>query len=363
MKNIIEVDLENHDIYQHKVWGDTDMISTVVNRDRSKFGDEVIGEVFLASTHRDGISVFKDGRDFDSVIATDPHVFGAAITPKKAFPLLLKILSANQELSIQTHYKNKIEAWITLSEGEIFYGLTPLGEEAVSTKQKREEFHALLKVTKDKEELAQYFNHIHFQPGQAFIVHAGMLHALLRGTVFEPQKNCNLTLRGGDWGRNLPNRPLDKEDFFQSLHPFATSGHSIEKLYKMKSEQAHHACIFATQDFALDEIVLREGSRTIETFEDRFFIAMVMDGEVTLSDAHEEEVFSKGQVFVMCATPNQWTFSGTGRILLTYVPNLVNGIITPLYDNGYSYEEIVSIGGPLIKENDIYIEMKEKGLL
>lgn len=363
MKNLIEIDLDQHDIYQPKVWGNSQEIARAVGRDASQFGEEVVGEVFLASNHRDGKSKFVDGRDFDSAIASDPGIFGSAVGAKKSFPILLKLLSAQEELSIQTHYKNKIEAWVTLSEGEIFYGLTKKGEEAVRTEEGRDAFFELLSHSIDKEELAQYFNHIQFSPDETYIVHAGLVHALLGGTVFEPQKNANLTMRAGDWGRNLPNRPLHKEDFFASLYPFATEPKSVEKMYKIKEDGVSHACRFVLKDVALDEIVLDGGSRTIETFDDRFFIGFVMDGDISLSSDDETKEFSKGQAFVMCARPAQWTFTGRGRVFLTYVPHILKGIVEPLYAHGYSYDDIVKIGGDVLKENDVYIQMKEEGIL
>ena len=133
-----------------------------------------------------------------------------------SFQILLKNLGENKPLSIQTHYKNRIEAWVTLSEGEIFYGLTARGEEVIRTQEGRDAFFDILSTSSDKEELAQYFNHVKFSPDEAYIVQAGVAHALLGGTVFEPQKNANLTMRAGDWGRNMPNRPLHKDDFLSS---------------------------------------------------------------------------------------------------------------------------------------------------
>ncbi len=363
MKNLVEIDLDQHEIYQPKVWGNTEQIAQAVGRDVSKFGEETIGEVFVASNHRDGKSHFKDGRDFDTAIESDQAIFGSAVGSKKSFPILLKILSANQPLSIQTHYKNKIEAWVTLSEGEIFYGLTPRGEEVVQTQEGRDAFFDILSTSSDKKELAQYFNHVKFSADEAFIVHAGVAHALLGGTVFEPQKNANLTMRAGDWGRNMPNRPLHKEDFFASLYPFASDPKPIEKMYKIKEDGVSHACRFVLKDVALDEIIVDGGSRTIETFDDRFFIGFIMDGEIELTSADETREFSKGQAFVMCARPAQWTFSGKGRVFLTYVPHITKGIIEPLYAHGYSYEQIARIGGNILKENDVYVQMLEEGIL
>ena len=369
MKDIIEIDFNNPDIYQDVVWGNTEETVGFVNRRKEDFAGKNIGEIFLVSTHPDGLSKFTNGHLLKDEIYDEESVFGKTIGPKGEFPLLLKVLSANKHLSIQTHYKNKTEAWYALSDGEMLYGLTGKGEKSLQTKEGRKELEMLLNSAKTVAEVSPYFNHVKFKAGESYLIHAGMVHSLLRGTILEPQKNSNLTIRGGDWGRNDPNRLLQIEDFFASIYPYAIEPKAIKpkfKTYRTDREEpvnSEHACLVATRDFALDKVTLKNGRRMLETFTDRFFIVIVTKGDISLTNGVVEKSLAKGQVFILGATANEWTFSGTGEIMLVYVPHLKKGIITPLKNNGYSYEEIVEIGGPTLKENDIYIQMKEMGLL
>ncbi len=372
MKDIVEIDLGNKDIYIKKIWGNTPEVLSFVNKtisDVSNNPDDIIGEVFLVSTHPDGLSRFTNGKLLKDEVGNEESVFGKTITPKGEFPLLLKVLSAKKYLSIQTHYKNKVEAWYTLSDGEMLYGLTQEGEEILKTEEGRRRLAELLQKSSDLEVLKKYFNHREFQAGETYLIHAGLVHALLRGTVLEPQKNSNLTIRGGDWGRNVANRQLHLDDFFASIFPYQSDPRPISpknKSYrtdKKKPKNSRHSCLVATSDFALDKISLQKGERMLETFVDRFFVVIVLSGDIELTNGVVYKKIKKGQIFILGATPNEWTFKGSGEILLTYVPHLKKGVIDPLKNSGYSYREITEIGGGALKENDVYIEMKERGLL
>ncbi len=369
MKDIIEIDFNNPDIYQDVVWGNTEETIKFVNGDPKQFSGKNIGEIFLVSTHSSGLSKFTNGNLLIDEIYNEESVFGKTIGPKGTFPLLLKVLSAQKYLSIQTHYKNKTEAWYTLSDGEMLYGLTKEGEKALQTKEGRTKMAQLLKIADKVEKVAKYFNYVKFKAGETYLIHSGMVHSLLRGTILEPQKNSNLTIRGGDWGRNDANRLLHIEDFFASIYPYAVKPKSIvprAKIYRTEKDtpvNSEHLCLVATENFALDKIVLKNGWRMLETFIDRFFIVLVTRGKIELTNGVVNKSLQKGQVFILGATANEWVFSGEGEVMLVYVPYIKKGIITPLKNSGYSYEEIAEIGGPTLKENDVYIEMKEMGLL
>lgn len=363
MKKFLRVDIHNPAIYQEKVWGDTGELSNLVGREVSSFGDKVIGEVFLASTHPDGVSTFTDGRSFTQVIEEDASVFGGAITPARDFPFLLKALSATTYLSVQAHYKNKVEAWMTLSDGAMLYGLTPEGQQKVLSSQGRDALSEILKTSSNIDDLKEYFNYVTFSAGQTYMIHAGVVHALLRGTVIEPQKNANLTLRGGDWGRNDPNRKLHLDDFYEALYPYALSPTAITAAYKCNEDGVSHAVLCATEDFAVDEIIVNDAVCNIETFENRFFIGNVLEGRLSVGDGATSEMCETGDTFVLSASSQTWTVSGSGRVILTYVPDFRRDIIDPLSHAGSSMVEISKLGGPIRRENDLYIFMKEKGLL
>ncbi len=364
MPHIYPIDTTRKEIYQKKVWGNSKELEMIMGPLPACYAQETIGEIFLASTHPDGPSAFADGTRFDTMIASEKckRTFGHGVYGYGEFPLLLKILSATQSLSIQTHYANKVEAWYALSDGEMLYGLTAEGEKMVVRAEGRKTLGELLHRTSDVETLARYFNYVTFKKGEAYVIHAGMVHALLSGTVFEPQKNSNLTNRGGDWGRNQPDRPLHLKEFFESLYPFAITPTPIKRVVCDDSAGATMHYVFATSHFVVQELHVRT-SYDFAGSRHRFVIGFCIEGIVEITHGKRHFSAVSGSVFLIPAEDAVWHHAGSGTILYTFVARLLEDVILPLINQGIAREEIIQLGGVIPKENDLYIEMKEHGLV
>lgn len=121
------------------------------------------------------------------------------------FPLLVKLLDANLDLSVQVHPDDKYamaheggelgktEMWYVLHArpgASIIYGLA----RGVT----RESFQAALRENR----LETQLHRLPVAPGDAIFIPAGMVHALLAGIVVaEIQQNSDATYRVYDWGR------------------------------------------------------------------------------------------------------------------------------------------------------------------
>jgi mannose-6-phosphate isomerase len=124
---------------------------------------------------------------------------------RNRFPLLVKLLDARQDLSVQVHpgdeyartYENgelgKAEMWYFLEVAQgtrIILGLRP----GVT----RQTFSEVLQHGR----LPELLNYVPIQAGQAVEIRTGTVHALLAGTVAtEIQQNSDLTYRVYDWDR------------------------------------------------------------------------------------------------------------------------------------------------------------------
>jgi mannose-6-phosphate isomerase len=124
------------------------------------------------------------------------------------FPLLVKLLDANQDLSVQVHPGDeyaqeheggelgKTEMWYVLHAdpgAEIILGVRP-GLDRRTFRQALEEGR-----------LDTVLHRLPLHTGQAVNVPAGIIHALLAGLVVtEIQQNSDTTYRVYDWGRRGP---------------------------------------------------------------------------------------------------------------------------------------------------------------
>ena len=136
---------------------------------------------------------------------------GARVRERHGFPLLIKLIDAADDLSVQVHPgdgyarreglgpRGKTEAWYVLAPGGIALGL----REGVDR-------GGLEKALDDgrPEEAVRY---CHVQAADVVLLPAGTVHALGRGTmVYEVQQASDLTFRLYDYGRpGLDGRPRE----------------------------------------------------------------------------------------------------------------------------------------------------------
>ncbi|MCL6592602.1 MAG: class I mannose-6-phosphate isomerase [Alicyclobacillus sp.] len=170
---------------------------------------EPVGEYWLVSAHPHGLSRVTDGPLAGHTLADLVQQFPAAYlgnSPQPRFPLLIKLIEAAADLSVQVHPDDeyarqhagdfgKTEAWYVLHcppDGQVIYG---------HRFASRQEFlHAV--VTHN---LANGLCKVPIAPGQLVYVPAGTLHALLAGTiVLEVQQTSDVTYRVYDWDRLDP---------------------------------------------------------------------------------------------------------------------------------------------------------------
>ncbi len=132
------------------------------------------------------------------------------------FPLLLKILAPESELSVQVHPNDsytsslnlgesgKAEAWYVLDAPEnsfLYLGLT----EKISKE--------ILKKAVEDCTLNNYLNKVYVKQGDVVNIPHGTIHSLCpKIKVFEIQQNSNITYRLYDWGR------VDKNGQSRQLH-------------------------------------------------------------------------------------------------------------------------------------------------
>ena len=144
-------------------------------------------EDWIASTHPDGCQA-----EFKELV--------------KDFPLLVKIIQANDTLSVQVHpddedakrlegenERGKTECWYVLDAEEnasLVYGL--------KKDYSKQELSQAIKGNY----LQQLLNQVTVKTGDFIFIPAGTVHAIGRGLrLLEVQQSCNITYRLYDWGR------------------------------------------------------------------------------------------------------------------------------------------------------------------
>lgn len=192
-------------IFKDYLWGGTHLISDF----GMKCDYDIVAEAWIMSAHPDGQSVVNSGRHrgmrFGNYIHTvGKDILGWKCSPLQEFPLLVKLIDANKDLSIQVHPNDeyamevenqygKNEMWYVVSSEE-GAGLYVGFNKDVTTDEVRE---AVNNGT-----ITSLMNFYPTHPGDVFYIPSGTVHAIGAGNVIaEVQQSSNCTYRLYDFDR------------------------------------------------------------------------------------------------------------------------------------------------------------------
>ena len=179
-----------------------------------------LAETWECSANPDGVSIAAggpfEGMDLASILQSHPELLGTHHAEKGTLPILIKLIDAKEDLSIQVHPDDayafaheggrlgKTELWYVLAarkHAQLIYGL----QYSVEREALRE---SILQGTVEK-----YLQRIPVRKNDIFFVRPGTIHGICAGTLLaEIQENSNITYRLYDYDR------LDKNGRKRPLH-------------------------------------------------------------------------------------------------------------------------------------------------
>ena len=222
--------------YQTRVWGGR-RLESVFHRELPT--QEPFGESWQVSDRSEAMSTTPDGVSLNDLWQNHREaVFGAVKSESESFPLLMKILDACDDLSIQVHPpadvapglggEPKTEMWFIAHAdpgAKIYAGLR-----AGVT---RAEFETAIQ----NGTVADLVHVIQPRSGDCLFIPSGRIHAIGAGLlIFEIQQNSDTTYRVFDWNRvGLDGQPrqlhiaeslasIDFTDFEPQMHPASPEG-------------------------------------------------------------------------------------------------------------------------------------------
>ncbi|MCM1132460.1 MAG: class I mannose-6-phosphate isomerase [Ruminococcus flavefaciens] len=183
------------------IWGGT-RLSEEYNKPKE---GETVAESWELSCHHDGLSII-DGMDIPLVeyLAEHPEAMGENCRKFDDFPILIKLIDARDNLSVQVHPNEKYaqehegehgktEMWYIIDcepDSSIIYGF----RDKISKKDFRQAI--------ENNTLLDKLNVVPVHKGDVFLIRAGTLHAIGKGCLIaEIQQSSNVTYRVYDYNR------------------------------------------------------------------------------------------------------------------------------------------------------------------
>lgn len=241
------------------------------------------------------------------------EVFGAGLPDSERFPLLIKVLDARDDLSIQVHPpaalapslggEPKTEMWYIAGAdpgARLYVGLR--------TGVTREDFDRALADGS----VAEVVHAIEPQVGDSIFIPSGRLHAIGAGfLIHEIQQNSDTTYRVFDWNRlGLDGKPRDLhvEESLQSI--------DFDD-FEPGMDEPHGELLARCEHFVVEKLELAEGEFAANARDDRFSIFSVAEGELTAADGR---VFGKGDFFLLPCGAGGLTATQPSTVLRTTLP-------------------------------------------
>jgi len=331
------------------VWGGTLL--------RQKYGrraeSDKIGESWDISCHKKGESIVANGAlrgySLKDIIKKFPHeIFGTSFGDSYDFPLLLKLIHANDVLSVQVHPPDsyaqlhedepfgKTEMWYILEAGadaELVYGLTKDTDKAMFCKYM------------EQDKLDECLNRIKVKAGDAVYIPAGLVHAIGKDILLcEIQQSSDLTYRVFDWNRTgIDGNPrklhieqaIDVIDF-NTIHPVSPiPGLSVEEAGCVRT------FLVGCKYFAVEKIDIRTDVKE-STNGERFHTLTVIKGLGEINFKSGSLNFNAGDSLLIPAALGEYEIQGECSVIKAYVPKSVEDVISLLLNKGFSIKQIMS---------------------
>lgn len=177
-------------------------------------------EAWVCSTHPDGPALLAgSGRSLSEMLASHPEYLGthAGSVAGGEFPILIKLIDAKRDLSVQVHpgdeYARRVEN--SLGKTELWYVLDARPESELIYGFSRDVDEKTVRRAVDNGTIGNYLNHVRVHKGDLFLIEPGTVHAVGKGCLIaEIQENSNITYRLYDYnrtGKDGRTRPLHVE--------------------------------------------------------------------------------------------------------------------------------------------------------
>ncbi len=311
--------------FKDYLWGGT--------RLRDDFGKDCdfdkIAESWELSCHKDGPSYVVDGEfagsTLEQYLAANPAALGTACGRFEYFPILIKLIDAKDDLSVQVHPDNeyalrvegeygKTEMWYVVDADEgaqLLYGF--------KSEISREEFRRRI----EDNTLLDAVNAVPVKKGDFFFIESGTLHAIGKGLLIaEIQQNSNTTYRIYDYGR------VGKDGKTRPLH--IDKAVEVTKLCPPNIHPIGDPVVYEDGNWTQTELakcdyftvnLLDVANRAwLEATERSFVHILVLEGDMIFSSGTQKHIpLGKGDSLFIPAGYGHFELTGEARAVMTNI--------------------------------------------
>lgn len=315
--------IKTQPVFKQYIWGG----SALKDKYNKDIQDNFAAESWEISCHDDGLSLVAEGehkgRTLKEVIFENKEQM-LGDSECEQFPLLVKLLDANDKLSVQVHPDDafafehesgslgKTEMWYVVDAkpgAKLVYGL----KDGVT----REQFAEAI----EQGTLEELLNFVPVEKGDTFFIPSKTIHAICEGLLIaEIQQSSNTTYRVFDYNRK------DKNGNTRELHTekaiAVASMDNVEGKEKVVPEtvMVNDTKVSVLVNCEFFDVIKYEVSGDIMIADEGFQLFVCTEGSGKLVyDGGETEFVAGDSVFIPAALKN-YTICGEAEVLISRVP-------------------------------------------
>lgn len=269
---------------------------------------EITNEEYEGTTLKD---LFNDNK-------IKEKIFGTRCCDMKEFPLLIKLIDARDNLSIQVHPDDQYAHSIGANNGknEMWYIMDCDKDSQIVGGLNKKLTNKELKEIVENNQIKSYLNYINVKKGDSIYIPAGALHAILRNNLIcEIQQNCDITYRVYDWDRvdkKGKTRELHKKQAIDTIKP-----EIIPEVVHSEDEKIVQNVV-KNQYFQVDKINCIDNYEDVSDI-DTFYAISVVEGQGIIETENQNIKIKKGDNFIIPATLGKYRINGKIELLKTQV--------------------------------------------
>lgn len=321
--------LKFNPIYKERIWGGRKIETEFGKKLPGGEGDK-IGESWELSGVEGNVSMVANGQLRGNSLQELIEIYMGDLVGEKVFerygeefPLLIKLIDADDNLSIQVHPDDALAAERHRSFGktEMWYvvGHEPGAQLYLGFNQPVDRTKYLEYLETGR--LAELLNAYRVEDGDSYFIPAGTIHAIGKGLLIaEIQQTSDITYRVFDWNRVDPKtgkgRELHTELALDAIEYKAKTDYKTVAAPKANAPVTLEKCpYFQTNSL----VVAGEAVRDYAPL-DSFVIYICLDGELEMVYDGGTETLKRGETVLIPAEMNEITLRGRGKVLEVYVP-------------------------------------------
>lgn len=280
-------------ILKHRIWGGKDL-SKIFNID----SNDTIGEAWILSCINDDNSKISNGKTLKDLFLANKNIIRKGYEGE--FPILIKLIDAQDDLSIQVHPQIKTEFWHVLNHkpSKLYMGL------------KKDTSKEKIKKALEKSTLPLLLNHILVSNGDSYLIKPGTIHAIGKKTfLIEIQQSADVTYRLYDYNRVDSNGKQRQLHINESLECIDTKK---LKIHKDKGDGHLVSCPF----FNVYRYEIKEKFDLVAD-DNSFHAITVVNGSAVIKTQDQEIKLKQYETVFVPASEGKYSVIGQSTIILT----------------------------------------------